>query len=145
LIFKFIFCRDKPFNHEYTISEQADIVEDLLQYLNVSHIHILNHDYGVSVGQELLARDQERKTQYPMILSICFLNGGIFPDLHRPRLVQTLLLNDLVGPFVSRLISYSSFKKSFGEVFGRKPSEEEFRDYWALIEFNNGQFVNHRF
>ncbi len=36
--------------------EQADIVEKLLQELKVKRVHVLAHDYGDTVGQEMLAR-----------------------------------------------------------------------------------------
>ena len=36
--------------------EQADIVADLLRVLKVNDLHILSHDYGDSVAQELIAR-----------------------------------------------------------------------------------------
>src|ERR1700744_1667105 len=50
---------DKPRDHEYKIFEQADIYDELLRLSGVTDFHLLAHDYGVSVGQELMARDME--------------------------------------------------------------------------------------
>jgi pimeloyl-ACP methyl ester carboxylesterase len=50
---------DKPTRYAYLLSEQASIVEALLRGLGVRAYHLLAHDYGVSVAQELLARRVE--------------------------------------------------------------------------------------
>jgi pimeloyl-ACP methyl ester carboxylesterase len=50
---------DKPYRHDYRIVEQADIYDALLQRCGVKSYHLFAHDYGVSVGQELMARDME--------------------------------------------------------------------------------------
>ena len=47
---------DKPKDARYLISEQADIFETFLQNLGIQDYHILAHDYGDTVAQELLAR-----------------------------------------------------------------------------------------
>ena len=46
---------DKP-RSGYTIHRQADMHEALLNHLGIGEYDALVHDYGVSVGQELLAR-----------------------------------------------------------------------------------------
>lgn len=121
--------------------EQADITEHILSYLGVKKAHILTHDYGVSVMQELLAR----KVNFS-ILSVSFLNGALFPDLHRARLVQRLLENDILGPIVSKFMTYYSFRRSLGEVFGpnTQPTEEQFKDFWNLVMFNGGHLISHK-
>lgn len=43
-------------NHTYSIIEQADIVEALLSHLRIKDVHIIAHDYGDTVAQELIAR-----------------------------------------------------------------------------------------
>lgn len=94
---------DKPKDARYLISEQADIFEGFLQTLNVNEYHILAHDYGDTVAQELLARQIDGSSQLT-INSVCFLNGGLFPETHRPILIQKLLLSPL-GPLVTKLIN----------------------------------------
>ena len=66
---------DKPKNVDYLISQQADIYEAVLQQFGVSHYHILAHDYGDTVAQELLARQLDGNSTLS-INSVCFLNGG---------------------------------------------------------------------
>lgn len=141
-------CSDKPQTYRYTIHDQATLHEALLDHLHVDHVHVLAHDYGDTVTQELLARQQERRdrdTAGLRIRSACLLNGGIFPEAIRPRLIQKALLSP-AGPVISRLITEPMFRRSFCAVFGdaTRPSEEELRAFWALITFNDGVGVAHR-
>ena len=50
---------DKPRGHRYRIGEQADLQLALLDHLGIRACHVLAHDYGDTVGQELLARLRE--------------------------------------------------------------------------------------
>ena len=50
----------KPRGHAYSLLEQADVQQALLAQLAVDQpVHVLAHDYGDSVAQELLARHQQ--------------------------------------------------------------------------------------
>src|SRR5690606_23046056 len=53
---------DKPAGHAYSVVEQAELHLELLAELGLTETHLLCHDYGVSVGQELLARFAEGRT-----------------------------------------------------------------------------------
>ena len=87
---------DKPTKHQYSLLEQADIVQALLRKKGVKQYHILAHDYGDSVAQELLSRQDDIHSA-AQILSICFLNGGLFASHHRPLFTQKLLKGRLVN------------------------------------------------
>ena len=47
---------DKPRNYPYSILDQADLLEALLREKGIGRVHIISHDYGDTVAQELLAR-----------------------------------------------------------------------------------------
>ena len=47
----------------YSIYTYADVVESLLEHLEVSAVHVLAHDIGDTVAQELLARHISRRTE----------------------------------------------------------------------------------
>lgn len=133
----------KPADHDYRLLEQADVQQALLKHLRVTDaVHVLAHDYGDSVAQELLARHQEERFQ---LASCVFLNGGLFPEAHHPVLVQKLLLSPL-GPLIGRLFNRKKLESSFAKVFGPKtlPDKTELDDFWQLITFNNGPAVMHR-
>ncbi|MDE3735711.1 alpha/beta hydrolase [Pseudomonas resinovorans] len=133
----------KPRGHDYRLLEQADLKQALLAHLGVDGpVHVLAHDYGDSVAQELLARHHEGRFN---LASCVFLNGGLFPETHRPVLVQKLLLSP-VGSLVGRLFSRRKLAASFAQVFGpnTQPSERELDDFWRLIAESDGPSVMHR-
>ncbi|KAL6047352.1 Mesoderm specific transcript [Balamuthia mandrillaris] len=151
----FGFSDKPPTSYRFSILEQASIVEALLDHLQVSEAHFLVHDYGVTVAQELLSRFEERRlktslrsTSYsapsasPLrISSVCFLNGGLFPETHKPILMQQLLLNEWARPFLSPFIGYHTFKRSFLSIFGpaTKPSEKELQEIWGMLSLDGGE------
>ena len=49
----------KPLHHRYSILEQADLCEALVSDRKLDRFHVLAHDYGDTVAQELLARQNE--------------------------------------------------------------------------------------
>ena len=134
---------DKPNRRSYTIHQQADFHEAMLAHKNIKQVHLLVHDYGVSVAQELLARQQAGQTDI-RYESCCFLNGGLFPETHKALLIQRLLLSPL-GPLLNQLLAFDKFKRSFSSVFGTEtqPSEAELLDFWEIINFNDGKHVFH--
>ncbi|RLT92229.1 alpha/beta fold hydrolase [Ketobacter sp.] len=134
---------DKPYPYHYRIQEQADIVEALVQQLGLTQFHVLSHDYGDTVAQELLARQNER--EHPQWLSVCLLNGGLFPETHRARLIQKWLAGPL-GPFLTRHMGKQSIHNTMKRIFGpeTQPDAELIEGYWELINFNNGRRTLHK-
>jgi pimeloyl-ACP methyl ester carboxylesterase len=134
---------EKPNPHQYSIMEQADLCEALIVERKIEKFHVLAHDYGDTVAQELLARQNEGKGVGTW-LSVCFLNGGLFPETHRARPIQKLLLSPL-GPVINRLTTKRRFDKSFSAVFGpdTKPSSAELESFWTLINHNGGRHCFH--
>ena len=135
---------DKPARHDYSIHEQADLFEALLQRHGVGEVHLLAHDYGVSVAQELLARHCEGSGA-ARLASVVFLNGGLFPETHNRLVSQSLLLSPL-GPLMSRLMSKQTLSANLRRVFGPKvPPSPEFLDgTWDMLAFQGGARILHR-
>jgi pimeloyl-ACP methyl ester carboxylesterase len=134
---------DKPTDINYSIHLQTDVVQAIVQACGVREATLLVHDYGVSVGQELLARHQEHNAFN--MKGICFLNGGLFPETHKARFIQKLL-NSPLGFLVAKLGNESKFRASFSAVFGAntRPNEEELQAYWGLVSAQNGHRIFHR-
>lgn len=116
---------DKPHAHRYSIMEQADLCEALLIDRKLARFHVLAHDYGDTVAQELLARQNEGKGVGSW-LSVCFLNGGLFPETHQARLIQKLLLSPL-GP----LINYKHGKHIFHNLITYMSDRKQHRERWV--------------
>lgn len=128
---------DKPWPHRYTIGEQADLILALLGTQGIDRFHILAHDYGDTVTQELLARDLQSGER--RIRSVALLNGGLFPEAHKPLFVQKLMASPL-GPVTSRLMSRNAFGRNMMRVFGddNPPDGIELDGFWHLIERGQG-------
>jgi len=147
----------KPRGHDYSIFEQADLHEALLAQLGIRRVHILAHDYGDTVAQELLARHAERRRSSWFarpelegagrveVASVCFLNGGLFPEANRPLRIQKLLASPL-GALASRFISQETFSEQFAAIFGphTRPTAAELEDFWRLVAHDGGVRVSHR-
>ena len=135
---------DKPKDHEYRIAEQADLHETLCDLLAIDRVHVLAHDYGDTVAQELLARALEGVARLK-VQSICFLNGGLFPEAHRALPIQRWMASPL-GPVLSRLTHERVFSRSFAAVFGprTRPSAEALHDCWRLVSHAEGHRIGHR-
>lgn len=133
---------DKPNPYPYSIIQQADLIEDLMQHLNISECHLLAHDYGDTVAQELIARCIDGAGL--KFNSACLLNGGIFPESHHPLRIQKMLMSP-VGFLLSRLLNQKKFEKSFGRIFGPDTglSSEELNNYWQLVSKKDGHRIAH--
>ncbi|MFI1760738.1 alpha/beta fold hydrolase [Streptomyces sp. NPDC020800] len=117
---------DKPRRHAYSVLEQADLVEDVWRGLDIGDTALVAHDYGVSVAQELLARSPGRITR------MAWLNGGLYPDLHRPVRVQRLLHGPL-GPLLARAVTERGFRTTMRQVLGRPVPGEDLHAMWESI------------
>lgn len=133
----------KPLQHRYSLMEQADLQQSLLEHLKISQpVHLLAHDYGGSVAQELLARHHEERAE---IASCVFLNSALFPQ-HCPLLmVQKLLLSPL-GWLVARSFGRDDLVHNVSQVYGpcTRPSESALDDCWSLIVSNRGTRILHK-
>jgi pimeloyl-ACP methyl ester carboxylesterase len=68
----------KPRDYDYSLRDQASLHEALLGSLGLDSGHLLAHDYGVSVAQELLARSADSEHSPP---------DSRRPDVFRPQSV----------------------------------------------------------
>jgi pimeloyl-ACP methyl ester carboxylesterase len=125
---------DKPRRHRYSVLELADLVEGVWRRFGVTDTALVAHDYGVSVAQELLARDPGR------ISRMAWLNGGLYPDLHRPVLVQRLL-HGRFGPLLARLVTERGFRTSMRRILGRPVSDADLRALWTSVDRADGRLL----
>ncbi|NUP13137.1 MAG: alpha/beta hydrolase [Polyangiaceae bacterium] len=129
----------KPRCFEYSIRAQADLCEAVLARHDVGRYRLVAHDYGVTVAQELLARQRDRGAS--AIDRVGLLNGALFPETHRAALTQRLLASPL-GPIVARLSSYRTFTATMRRIWGSHPvSDEELRAMWQLVIEGGGRAV----
>ena len=140
---------DKPVAYGYSVHDHADMHEALLVHLGVNSAHILAHDIGDSVGQELLARSVFSQQAYGAlrIESITWLNGGLFNEAYTPRLLQKVLSRTPLGDFLSPLqgsgLSRRMIEPTINELFGpdTKPSRRMLDLFHEILEYNDGKRV----
>ncbi|HEN8800815.1 TPA: alpha/beta hydrolase [Pseudomonas putida] len=133
----------KPVDHTYSLIEQADLQQALLGHLQVDQpVHLLAHDYGGSVAQELLARHHEQRAD---VASCVFLNSGLFAESCRTLLIQKLLLSRF-GWLVGRSFGRDDLVRNVTQIYGpcTHPSESALDDFWSLIVANRGTRILHK-
>jgi pimeloyl-ACP methyl ester carboxylesterase len=136
---------DKPADHVYSLAEQADFTEQVWSHHGVERTFLVAHDYAVSVGQELLARRREGRSAVDLA-GVLFLNGGLYPDLHRALPAQEALLDPVHGPQLSQRIGEETFIASLRMTFSaaHTPTDEEFHQLWLSVAERDGQRIAHR-
>jgi pimeloyl-ACP methyl ester carboxylesterase len=143
---------DKPAVYGYSVHDHADMHEALLTHLGVERYHMLAHDLGDSVGQELLARHELGEHAYgtSTIDSITWLNGGMFIEAYTPRLMQKVMsqtpLGDIMSPLQGNRLSRRLLEPTINELFGpnTKPSQHLMQQFHDILDYNAGKAVMHK-
>ncbi|MEU4928678.1 alpha/beta hydrolase [Streptomyces yokosukanensis] len=125
---------DKPRRHPYSVLEQADLAQDVWRRLGIGDTALVAHDYGVSVAQELLARAPDRITR------MAWLNGGLYPDLHRPVRVQRLLHGPF-GPLLAYAVTERGFRMTMRQILGRAVPDDDLHTMWENIRQDGGRLL----
>jgi pimeloyl-ACP methyl ester carboxylesterase len=134
---------DKPADHEYSLHEQADIVEAVWARAGVTSTAVVAHDYAVTVTQELLARRAEGRLAVEL-RSVQLLNGGLYPDLHRPQPTQLALLDPEQGPQISALVNEQLFVAALAPSFAPSyDARADSGDIWRATSRGGGERIGH--
>ena len=136
---------DKPLNYSYSLLDQADLALQLWQQLGVKKVHLLAHDYGTSVATEIIARNNNHELTIEIEkLTLC--NGSMHIELSKLRTIQKLLKNKWLGKYVAKLTTYAIFSKNLRNVYfdKTKVSNNELKDMWMQLEYNEGRKVIHK-
>ncbi|MBC8756684.1 alpha/beta hydrolase [Kordia sp. YSTF-M3] len=135
---------DKPKDHVYSFHEHCEIVNFLIEFWGIKQTHILSHDLGVSIVQELLARDVTSQNCFK-IQSVVFMNGGLFMDSYKPRMIQRLLSQSPkpIGKLLSKLLTKKKLEKSIQSVFGlnTQPTNRLINQFWDILNYNDGKSI----
>lgn len=142
----------KPSAYGYSVADHADMHEALLAHLGVESAHVLAHDLGDSVGQELLARCHRGEQSYGALSleSVTWLNGGLFNEAYTPRLMQKLMsrtpLGDIMSPLQGSPLSRRLLESTIDEMFGpdTKPGRRMMDLFHQILEYNDGKRVLHK-
>ena len=136
---------DKPLDYSYSLLDQADLALQLWQLLGVKKVHLLAHDYGTSVATEIIARNNNNELTIE-IENLTLCNGSMHIELSQLRTIQKLLKNKWLGKYVAKLTTYAIFSKNLRNVYfdKTKVSNNELKDIWMQLEYNEGRKVIHK-
>jgi pimeloyl-ACP methyl ester carboxylesterase len=124
---------------DYSYDLQLQIVEAVVAEEHVERASVIAHDYAVTVGQELLARDLEGRAPFA-IEGMLFMNGGLVSALHRPIAVQRLLASRL-GPVIAPLVFREAlFERSMRKII-RRFDHFDVHEHYTTIISNGGPRV----
>lgn len=134
---------DKPRHHDYSLSGHARTIDALLTWLGVAQVHVVAHDLGVRVAQEMLAQ-RESHRGLAAFDSLVLLNGAMCPQAYRPRPIQRLLATP-IGAWLGPRIPRFAFENAIRELFGKhtQPPPVLIDEFWALLEHGGGRRVTH--
>lgn len=135
---------DKPRDHVYSLMDQADLVEGVVDRLDASEVVLVAHDMGTSVATELLARDIEGRLPFGL-RSVLLLNGSMV--IERASLtVSQKVLRSRLGVVAAALSNERAFKAGFGRLFSDEHplTPEEAADQWALLAYGGGNRILHK-
>lgn len=122
---------DKPHEHRYSLLEQADLVQELWERVDFPPGGaVVAHDYGVSVAQELLARGTP-------VRKLAWLNGGVYPDLHRPTDGQLALIGP-DGEAIAQALTPELITAGLGAVLARPVPDAVLGDLAATAARREG-------
>jgi pimeloyl-ACP methyl ester carboxylesterase len=113
-----------PMGHPHSIPAAADAVEALWVHLGLTDTLLVAHDYSVSVAQELLARRAEGALA-AALRGVVWMNGGLYPDLHRPTLGQQLLLDPEQGAALAAAMTEQMFLDGLRGTWGERVPMDE--------------------
>lgn len=136
----------KPVGHPYSIHAAADATEAVWAALGVTSTLLLAHDYGVSVAQELLARQIDDAAGRPVpVTGVVWSNGGLYPDLHRPTVGQALLLDPDHGAEVAAAMDEAALGNGLRQTWGtRRPmSDADLAGIWRPLAHDGGSRQAH--
>jgi pimeloyl-ACP methyl ester carboxylesterase len=134
---------DKPREHDYSLHEQADLVQALWAHEGIDETLLVAHDYAVSVAQELLARRAEGKLAVD-VRALVLLNGGLYPELHRRQPTQTALLHPEHGPRIGELMDEQLFTGGIAPTFADTyDAAHDSEQMWRSINRDDGQLNTH--
>jgi pimeloyl-ACP methyl ester carboxylesterase len=137
----------KPVDHPYSIHAAADATEAVWAHAGVTSTVLMAHDYGVSVAQELLARQVDAPGDRPVaVTGAVWSNGGLYPDLHRPTLGQQLLLDPDHGAEVAAAMDEAALGNGLRVTWGtRRPmGDDEVHGIWQALAHDGGARQAHR-
>ena len=135
----------KPLDYSYSLIEQAEVAMALWQELGLKNIHLVAHDYGTSVANEILVR-KLRGHEPVKIKSITLCNGSMHVELAQMKVIQKLLKHPFWGKYVAAMSTEFLFQKSMQDIWFDKSlfDKEEITTLYTMLMSNGGRQTFHK-
>lgn len=127
-----------------TVAAAADAVEALWAARGVTSTLLAAHDYGATVGQELVARRTDGALAVELT-ALVWMNGGLYPDLHRPTFGQQMLLDPDHGAEIAAAVDRESFIDAIAATWGARVTftRAEAAEMYAALDDGGGVALMH--
>ena len=135
----------KPSNYSYSLIEQAEIAIELWKKLGIKEIHLVSHDYGTSIANEIIVRKLQG-FEPVKIKTITFCNGSMHIELAKLKLVQKLLKHPTFGKYIVALMNKKTFIKTMQDIWFDKNlcDVQEMNVLYDLLQLNSNNEVLHK-
>ncbi|MFN8283678.1 MAG: alpha/beta hydrolase [Chitinophagales bacterium] len=132
-------------NYSYSLIEQAEIAIELWKQLAIKEIHLVSHDYGTTVANEIIVRKLQG-FEPVKIKSITFCNGSMHIELAHLKLIQKLLKHPIFGKYIVALMNKRTFIKTMQDIWFDKSlcDVEEMSLLYDLLRMNGTNETLHK-
>lgn len=107
---------EKPENYSYSLIEQAEIAIELWKQLGIKEIHLVSHDYGTTVANEIIVRKLQG-FEPVKIKTVTFCNGSTHIELAHLKLIQKLLKHPTIGKLIVPFMNKRTFTKTMKDIW----------------------------
>jgi pimeloyl-ACP methyl ester carboxylesterase len=131
----------KPARHRYSLLEQAQVARAALDALGFERVHLVAHDYGVSVAMQFLCEPALRAR----VASLTLLNDDLYAELHKPTPLEERL-RSRAGPLLGRFTSRERFAGDLRSRFSARhqPAPGDLDQQWQALADEGGAHRMHR-
>jgi pimeloyl-ACP methyl ester carboxylesterase len=135
---------DKPLNYSYSLIEQAEVALALWQKLGIKELHLVSHDYGTTVANEIVFK-KINGYEPIKINTVTFSNGSMHIELAHLKFIQKMLKHPYWGKIPSALMNETIFLNQMKSIWYDKNlfDKEEMKLSWQLIQHNQGKKIFH--
>lgn len=136
---------DKPVNYSYSLIEQAEMAIELWKQLGLKEIHLVSHDYGTTVANEIIVRKLQG-FEPVKIKSVTFCNGSMHIELAKLKLIQKLLKHPEIGKLIVPLMNKKTFIKTMQDIWYNKNlcNQEEMSLLYDMLMLNGTNETLHK-
>ncbi|MFN3199552.1 MAG: alpha/beta fold hydrolase [Bradymonadia bacterium] len=132
---------DKPERLTYSLLEQADALMWAWQHLKIRGGHVISHDMGDSVATEIVARAVQGLLPAWFdagVQSLTLTNGNMVMEEAALVVMQVLLRNHTLGPFLNRFSGPALFRNQVRKANGAPLETLDIDRMWQLNTLQKG-------